>query len=217
MHQEPKQKILRVACLSAPVKEKFERWDDFMHRRVVFNMPDSKIHAAPHCERVLLYALMLGEDIFGDDNEALDILAHASIFHDSRRRDDYLDTGHGARAATYYKQFCDENPDITYHPESAYLMRYHDLDDSVGREAIRKRFGKDAPRVLKLYDIFKDSDALDRWRLGSHGLDPKYLRTDKARSMTDFSRRIVSDTMPAELLDDIEREVDRLINEQQKP
>lgn len=41
-------------------------------------------------------------------------------------------------------------------------MRYHDLDDSKGVEAIRKAFGKDADRVVRLYEIFKDADALDR-------------------------------------------------------
>ena len=51
---------------------------------------------------------------------------------------------------------------MTYHPETVYLMRYHDLDDSKCVEAIRKAFGKDADRVVRLYEIFKDADALDR-------------------------------------------------------
>lgn len=186
--------------LSPAVREKFLQWDNYMDRRVKFNMPDSLIHASAHCERVLLYALIMGEDIFGDDSDTPDILAHASIFHDTRREDEYLDTGHGARAAVYYEQFCRDNTDITFHPEAVYLMRYHDLDDKVGKEAIRKHFGADADRVLKLYAIFKDADALDRWRLGRHGLDPKFLRTQKSRTMTEFSRRIVRETMPPELL-----------------
>ena len=202
--------------LSPIVKQKFLYWDDYMHRHVKFNMPDSDIHAEAHCERVLLYALILGEDIFGDDSDALDILAHASIFHDTRRLDEYLDTGHGARAAVYYEQFCKDSCDISFHPESACLMRYHDLDDSVGQEAITKNFGADADRVLKLYAIFKDSDALDRWRLGSHGLDPRFLRTDKAKSMTEYSRRIVVETMPPQLLQDIEEAVNRLMSPNDK-
>ena len=50
-------------------------------------------------------------------------------------------------------------------------MRYHDLDDKVGIEAIRKAFPENHERVEKLYAIFKDADALDRWRLGRWGLD----------------------------------------------
>ena len=79
---------------------------------------------------------------------------------------------------------------MTYHPETVYLMRYHDLDDSKGVEAIRKAFGKDADRVVRLYEIFKDADALDRWRLGPDGLDPKYLRTAPAKPMPAYSHRI---------------------------
>lgn len=207
---------VEIDRLSPAVKEKFLLWDDYMFRNVKFNMPDSEIHAAAHCERVLLYALILSEDIFGDDSEAFDILSHAAIFHDTRRQDEYLDTGHGARAAVYYEQFCRDHDDITFHPESVYLMRYHDLDDAVGKDAICKKFEENSDRVLKLYAIFKDADALDRWRLGSSGLDPRFLRTDKARTMTDYSRRIVRETMPADFLDMIEKAVNELMSKHEK-
>lgn len=202
--------------LSPVVRKLFLQWDDFMWQRVKFNMPESEIHAVGHCERVLLYALTLGEKIFGDDSDALEILAHAAVFHDTRRQDDYLDTGHGARAAVYYEQFCKEHPDITFHPESVYLMRYHDLDDSKGVEAIRKVFGEDSARVITLYDIFKDADALDRWRLGSKGLDPKFLRTSPAKDLTEYSRRIVYETIPADRLEKTEREVEEIIQRNNK-
>lgn len=202
--------------LSPTVRRLFLKWDDFMHRRVDFNMADSKIHAAPHSERVLLYALILGEKIFGDNPEALNALAHAAVFHDTRRQDDYLDTGHGARAAVYYQDFCKKNPDLKCYPESAYLMRYHDLDDKLGREAIEKEFGEDAPRVLKLYEIFKDSDALDRWRLGRRGLDPKFLRNPEAKQMSEYAHHIVNETMPEDLRKEIERMVEEIMAKQKK-
>ena len=66
-----------IEKLSPAVREKLLQWDDYMYRRVRFNMPDSEIHATAHCERVLLYALILGENISGDVSDALDILAHA--------------------------------------------------------------------------------------------------------------------------------------------
>ena len=106
-----------IEILSSAVRGKFLQWNDYMYSRVKFNMPDSEIHAASHCERVLLYVLILGADILGADSDALDILAHAAIFHDTRRQDDYLDIGHGARAAVYYEQFCQDNDDIEFHPE----------------------------------------------------------------------------------------------------
>lgn len=203
-----------IRSLSPVVKEVFLKWNGFMYRHVRFNRPDSEIHAANHCERVLLFALLIGEKIFGDDREAFEILAHASIFHDTRRENDYLDTGHGARAAVYYEKFCKENGGITFHPESVFLMCYHDLADSKGREAISERFGENAERVLRLYSIFKDADALDRWRLGSNGLDPEFLRTLSAKTMLGYSRRIVRETIAPRQLRKTAQEVDRILRRQ---
>lgn len=185
--------------MSAEGKSYFESWDKFLHEKIDFTHPESPIHALPHSERVLLYALILAEKEMPDDDSAREILAQASVFHDTRRFDDYLDVGHGARAAVHYKQYCGEHPECSFHPESVYLMRYHDLDDKIGIEAIKKHFGKEAGRVLKLYAIFKDADALDRWRLGPVGLDPEYLRTPTARSMTEFSHNVVKATSPYDL------------------
>lgn len=188
-----------------------------MHDRVCFNMGESVIHGTAHCERVLLYALMLGEKIFGADPDALAALAHAAVFHDTRRQDEYLDRGHGARASVYYRQFCDSNPDITFYPEAEYMMRYHDIDDEVGRKAIIGRFGpENSGRVLKLYDVFKDADALDRWRLGSRGLDPRYLRTPEAGSLVGFAHETVIKTMPADILRDIEQAVNEALDRNEK-
>lgn len=207
----PKNEIDR---LSPIVKELFLQWRDFLYDRVSFNMPDSEIHAAGHCERVLLYALIIGYDIFGDNLPVLTALAHAAVFHDTRRQDDYLDTGHGARAAVYYRQFCDDAPDIDFIPEAQLMMRYHDIDDKRGKIGIKRDFYGSLPRMFKLYDIFKDADALDRWRLGNHGLDPKYLRTEQAKTMLEYSHRIVNESTPEELRLRIDEMIENLKNKQ---
>ncbi|MDE6782692.1 MAG: isochorismatase family protein [Paramuribaculum sp.] len=183
----------------------FRRWQQYLYHDVDFNMPDSEIHSYAHTERVLLHALTLGYEIMKDDPEALDILAHAALFHDTRRQDDYLDTGHGARGAVAYEQHCASHPAITFHPESTFLMRYHDLDDTKGIESIRKHFGREADRVIRLYSIFKDADALDRWRLGSIGLDPAFLRNEAAKKRVDYARQLVGATTDPERLDYIDR------------
>lgn len=197
--------------LSPTVRTYFLHWADFLYNRVKFNRPESEIHAEGHCERVLLYALILGEKIFGDDDRALTALAEAAVFHDTRRQDDYLDTGHGARAAEYYKQFCEENPDVAYLPEAALMMRYHDIEDKRGKVGIKLDYNGSLPRMFKLYDIFKDADALDRWRLGAKGFDTRYLRTEPAKEMTQYSKRIVEETVPRELLKRVSDEVERTI------
>lgn len=198
-------RIVDKRFVPAEVAVEFDKWADYLYDSVDFNMADSEIHSYGHTERVLLHSLIVGRSIFGNDTEALEILAHASLFHDTRRQDDYMDTGHGARAAVNYADFCRRHPELTMHPESQYLMRYHDLDDEIGLSAIRRDFsGEKAERVATLYRIFKDADALDRWRLGSCGLDSKYLRTEKAKSMTEFSKLVVVHSMDPELLHHID-------------
>lgn len=41
-----------------------------------------------------------------------------------------------------------------------------------------------------LYQIFKDADALDRFRLGSDGLEVRYLRTDAAKGLYECAKTI---------------------------
>ncbi|MCM1348649.1 MAG: isochorismatase family protein [Firmicutes bacterium] len=201
--------LAEVDKLPAVVKEMFITWRDFLFRRVKFNMPDSPIHAAYHCERVLMYALMVAWKEVGDDKRVLNALAHASVFHDTRRQDEYLDTGHGARAAVYYSEFCRGNSDVEFMPEAELAMRYHDIDDKTGIKAIRDAKNIDTERALLIYKIFKDADALDRWRLGNYGLDRKFLRTASAKTLADYSKRIVNLTMCEQLRNDIEQAVNK--------
>ncbi|MBR5185234.1 MAG: hypothetical protein IKW19_02935 [Akkermansia sp.] len=154
-------------------------------------MADSTIHSTSHCERVLLYALLIAPGEVGDNSRSLTILAHASVFHDTRRESDGKDTGHGARAAAFYEEFCKTHPELTFLPEAACLMRWHDRRDELGEESIRAAFPDSADLVVKLFKIFKDADALDRWRLGRWGLNPDYLRTDRALALVDFARKLV--------------------------
>ena len=203
--------------LPATARELFLKWGDFLWNDVTFNMPDSKLHAMGHCERVLFHALAMGVlEIGHDDMEALEILAHASVFHDTRRQDEYQDVGHGARAAVYYEDYCRQSDGtVTFHPEAAYLMRYHDLDDNIGHEAIRKGFPDSYGRVEMLYEIFKDADALDRWRLGRWGLDVKYLRTDSARSLVDTAHDLVNATMDPAVVAYYDRLIDDMMHNRQ--
>ena len=180
-----------VRALPPAVGKCFKKWAEYMYQSVPFQLADSAIHATAHCERVLLYALLIGAVELGDDSRALTILAHASIFHDTRREDEGKDTGHGARAAAFYEEFCITHPELTFLPEAACLMRWHDRHDERGEEAIRAAFPDSADAALHLYKIFKDADALDRWRLGRWGLNPDYLRTDRALALVDFARKLV--------------------------
>ena len=173
------------------VRNKFIYWSDFMVKNILFEKPDLNLHTYNHCERVLLYALILGHKIMEDILPELTMLAHASIFHDSRRFDDFIDKGHGERASEYYKNYC-ENSDLEFYECAWFIIKYHDINDEEGLMAINDHF-KDE-RAIMLYKIFKDADALDRYRLGTQGLDKRFLRFQESISLMDFSRKLVLTT-----------------------
>lgn len=66
-------------------------------------------------------------------------------------------------------------------------MQYHDHPDTLGNKIIGEGFG---PHGVLLYHIFKDADALDRFRLGPGGFDPRYLRTPEGKGLYGYARDI---------------------------
>ena len=172
----------------ADIAATFSRWCGYMEAHLDFSLPDSPIHTMPHCARVLFLALTIARREGFAETKAL---AHAAIFHDTRRRDDGRDVGHGARAASHYLNFCTSRGDIAYLPLAAALMTWHDQPDADGVKAISARsYGN--PIWLAAYRIFKDADALDRVRLGD--LNPAMLRTQSARGMVDFAEGLYRDS-----------------------
>lgn len=78
-----------------------------------------------------------------------------------------------------------------YHCFSSYeeqwgyqVIAFHDRDDALGEVALA---GKEDDVLL--YHIFKDADALDRFRLGPNGLDARYLRTAEAISLYHYAEQ----------------------------
>lgn len=171
-----------------PVAERYTQWYEFMEKKVEFSFIDSEMHTKYHCARVLLLALVIGQQM-GLNNEEMDTLSMAAVFHDSRRLDDWLDTGHGKRAAEYYKESYYKY-DISFNQETYYIMSYHDQDDALGLSEIRRSQDIRESSIL-LYKVFKDADALDRFRLGPNGLDVNMLRTKEATKLVDFAKYLL--------------------------
>ena len=169
------------------VKRDYDHWRNFLEQRVDFSLKDSEYHTRAHCARVLLHALLIAEKM-GLSQELWEVLGAAAVFHDTRRQDDWLDVGHGQRAAEYYKEFCRTNP-LVYDERVYRIIAYHDREDALGEAAL-----SDLEHGVLLYRIFKDADALDRFRLGEKALDEDMLRTAPARSLTDFARYLVAET-----------------------
>ena len=166
----------------AAIRKDYERWLTFLNDEMCFSMPDSEQHTQGHCARVLLFALLIA-DKMGLPQPEREALCAAAVFHDSRRQDDWLDVGHGQRAADSYRDYCRTHP-LPFDERAYQVIAFHDRDDALGEVALA---GKEDDVLL--YHIFKDADALDRFRLGSNGLDARYLRTAEAISLYHYAEQ----------------------------
>ncbi|WP_416182431.1 hypothetical protein [Acidaminococcus timonensis] len=167
------------------IREEYTKWYHFMMDHVEFALKISPIHTKAHAGRVLLFALLIAQKR-GLPLSDWNILGAASSFHDTRRHDDCLDVGHGARGAAYYHAYC-RGLGLPYYRLAARIMQYHDHPDTLGNKIIGEGFG---PHGVLLYHIFKDADALDRFRLGPGGFDPRYLRTPEGKGLYGYARDI---------------------------
>lgn len=127
------------------VRTFYMRWLHFIDRALNPWTTGGAIHFRPHWARVLMLALTMG-DAAGLSDADLDALAAAAVFHDSRRKNPYLDTGHGDRAAHYYADYCAENGNDTlpaFDPRAYLAMQWHDRDDDQGLQVIATALDRD--------------------------------------------------------------------------
>lgn len=167
------------------IKTQYDKWHHFLENKVVFSHASSQIHTKDHCARVLLYALVIANQL-GLSEKDKDALGAAAAFHDSRRQDDWLDVGHGQRAADAYRDFCHLNS-LPFDERAYFAMAFHDQNDEIGISEIERR--KLLNGVL-LYQIFKDSDGLDRFRLGPNALDVDMLRTEESKELVELAKEL---------------------------
>lgn len=172
----------------SPVQDRYLYWSSLIEQNVEFWLPDSTIHTKLHCTRVLLLALTIGYHI-GVNGDDLDALAMAAVFHDSRRKDDKLGTGHGKRAADYYVAYCQEY-NLPYDSRTYFIMAFHDQDDKKGITDIEKN-EVTLPKGILLYQIFKDSDGLDRFRLGQEACNVNMFRMLAAQNLITFAKDLL--------------------------
>ena len=125
--------------------------------------------------------------IFSHTKRQYEALSAASVFHDCCRFDDGRDVGHGQRAADRYRSVCG-TLGLAYDELVFFIMAYHDRHDREGEEVLSRRFGDASERAVFLYHLFKDADALDRFRFGPHELNETYLRTNEARALIPFAK-----------------------------
>lgn len=148
---------------------------------------DSDQHGRLHTARVLLLTLTVAELLRLPASDR-HILSLAAIYHDTQRDNDGEDRVHGKYSAEYYRRNT-KNVD----PIVSFLIEYHCRPDEEGYAAIRasRKLSKNRTRVTRLFDVFKDADALDRVRFGLTDLNLNQLRNPEAKTLPLFAMQCV--------------------------
>ncbi len=140
------------------------------------------IHGIGHITRVLLWTQLLAKMVEAEGMSVNNnVLGWAASIHDTQRLNDSVDENHGDRAADWITK----NPQLLTSgipaERVACLCRWHVPADSR------------IPDMTDELKVFKDADALDRWRIGD--LEPAYLRTESAHRLLDTSRQLWEATL----------------------
>lgn len=146
----------------------------------------------------LIYFYNSGEDLSERDKN---ILIYFSLLHDVGRDNEDRDDSHGQKSV---KKIESENlliPGLELNKKDLkiahLLIRCHSISDDEGREEIirrRKKFsGEDYYRLVRLFNITKDMDGLDRVRF--NGLDINQLRTDYGKQLPLIAGRLLSEKL----------------------
>ncbi|MBR4262297.1 MAG: HD domain-containing protein [Bacilli bacterium] len=145
----------------------------------------SHCHGLNHNIRVALFALIIcvNEDISLED---FIIIIEGAKYHDIGRENDLTDDSHGKRSAMKMDFLKDE-----YSNEELNLLKTivtcHSIDDEYFDSVAKKNNIKDIDRCRKMYNILKDSDALDRVRLDDPTIKINLMRTTTAKELIPFA------------------------------
>ncbi|HEY8909762.1 MAG TPA: HD domain-containing protein [Desulfosporosinus sp.] len=170
----------------------FEHATDNNSMKAFFFEPDG-IHGLGHMKRVLLINLIFAylENLNSRD---INILVNCSLFHDIGRINNSGEALHGT--LSYEKavkhNLLKDSPEDEDSQITKLIITTHCIDDSLIPSRIKDYKGiEDKERCLKLLNIFKDADGLDRIRFG--GLDVRYLRTKHAPELVLLAEKLVND------------------------
>lgn len=162
----------------------FRRFIGIMNSVNPKHLYQSGIHGRFHTERVCLLALIISKMTHLPSAEILLVLEMAA-YHDIGRINDREDEMHGLRGALMYEHLHRERD-----PERLSLIQAVITGHSMEDEDFKKvcaRFSissqEDLDVAKRCLNILKDADALDRFRLGSLALDPRFLRLKASKTL----------------------------------
>ena len=162
-------------------------FDRYQPRPEWFAHEPAGIHGIAHVTRVLVWAeqiavWMTTRGILVD----VEVVRCAAVTHDVGRHDDGRDPEHGRRSARWVRAHREALPvalDDRQLDALAYCCEWHVPPD------------ERAPELTSELVCLKDADGLDRVRISD--LDPRRLRTGRARQLTNDSRRLYEASLQA--------------------
>ena len=168
----------------------WEYWPDFEYALAHLKrdaLYTSAVHGEGHIERVLLHGAFCAMEDRLDRRDTL-LLLNACSYHDVGRINDWLDAEHGHRSA-------EKLADLTgYSGQDLIIMQAivdaHSRPDEELEKTLRSYQPEDYARTLRLAELLKDADGLDRVRI--HNLSTRYLRRPASVERADFAMYLFS-------------------------
>jgi hypothetical protein len=149
------------------------------------------IHGVRHAKRVLMLSLILSylnKLNFSDT----DILVQASLYHDIGRTHNGVCYEHGYKS---YKKMLKIGLVKNDGSESTSILKFivenHCVQDADALKNAKDYHFTDEGRAIGLLKIFKDSDGLDRVRLGD--LNVRYLRNEFSAKLVGVAEQLLKD------------------------
>ncbi len=141
----------------------------------------SECHGITHNERVALFSFYLAEKL-GLNDKDLKIALYGAIYHDIGRHNDLTDDYHGLESA---KKLHKLNLNLTEDEMNCLkaIVTAHSVDDEEFYEIAYENKVQDYERCETLFKILKDSDGLDRVRLGYPVVSPRFIRNREAKEI----------------------------------
>lgn len=200
---------------------------------------NKKSHSVEHMEKVLIFANKLATDENLNEKDRK-LLLISAILHDIGRKDDKPSKDHAIAGAKIVKHIQKElmlrfdlkedeigmiQTIIGFH-NTPYFKSPENTKYMIGKLIMDNKFmkGYNSDRMLKLCELLKDADALDRYRFAESGkLDPIVLKSKSARSLEtreyarklneEYARQIIKKNYPNEKIDeDLISYVEKLYN-----
>jgi hypothetical protein len=168
--------------LGSPYYLALERMVRELRRDALF---ESQVHGPGHIERTLCHGAFcaLEDNLKPEDTR---LLLFACAYHDVGRQDDNADDLHGYRSAQRIPELTGLTGEECTLVQAA--VDAHARDDDVLRSTLKSYALEDLNRAVRLAELLKDADGLDRVRIWD--LDPAYLRREESRERCAFAKEL---------------------------